>query len=100
MNLVHVRTEINGDANRDELAAFAGFCAARIARDLRGIESWDLFVVGGLEQADAVLRVRVGRETVEVRASAIDPAHAIWNAMCRIEQPIRDVAAGLVVAAA
>jgi hypothetical protein len=100
MNPVQVRTEINGHANRDELAAFAGFCAARIARDLRGIESWDLFVVGGLDQANAVLRVRVGSEVVEVRATAIDPAHAIWNAMCRIEQPIRDVAATLGRAAA
>ena len=95
MNLVHVRTDINGDANREELAAFAGFCAARLSRDVRGIESWDLYLVGGLEQADAVLRVRVGREVIEVRASAIDPAHAIWNAMCRIEQPIRDAAVDL-----
>jgi len=100
MNSIHVRTEIHADANRDELASFAGVCAARIARDLRGIDSWDLYVVGGLEQADAVLRVRVGRQTVEARASAIDPAHAIWTAMCRIEQPIRDIVAGRTFAAA
>jgi len=90
---VHVRAEINGDANGDELASFAGFCAARISRDLRGIDSWDLYVVGGLEQADVVLRARVGSETVEARATAIDAANAIWNAMCRIEQPIRDAVA-------
>jgi hypothetical protein len=93
LNQVHVRAEINGDANRDELTSFAGFCAGRIARDLRGIESWDLYVVGGLEQADVVIRVRVGCETVEARATAIDAANAIWNAMCRIEQPIRDAVA-------
>jgi len=98
MNRVHVRTEINGDANSEELASFASFCAARIARDLCGIEHWDLYVVGGLEQADAVIRVRVGGNTVEARASAGDPANAIWNAMCRVEQPLREAVAGRVAA--
>ncbi len=96
---VHVRTElrlappVSGGQKHDELIAFAGFCAARIARGLRGIDAWDLFVVGGLDgHADAVLRVRIGRETVEARASACDPAHAIWNAMCEVEQPLREAA--------
>lgn len=93
LNQVHVKAEINGDANRDELASFAGICASRISRDLRGVHGWELYVVGGLEQADAVIRVRVGGETVEARATAIDAANAIWNAMCRIEQPIRDAVA-------
>jgi len=103
---VHVRTElrlapaVSGGQGHDELVAFAGFCAARIARGLRGIEAWDLYVVSGLEgQSDAVVRVRVGRETVEVRARACDPAHAIWNAMCEVEQPLRDAAASTRIAA-
>jgi hypothetical protein len=94
---VRVRAElrlappVSGGQNRDDLVAFAGFCAARIARDLRGIDAWDLFVVSGLDgHADAVVRVAVGNETVEARASACDPAHAIWNAMCQVEQPLRD----------
>lgn len=102
---VHVRTElrlappVSGGQKQDELIAFAGFCAARIARGLRGIDAWDLFVVGGLDgHADAVLRVRVGCETVEARASACDAAHAIWNAMCEVEQPLRE-AAGMRAAA-
>jgi len=96
---VHVRTElrlappVSGGQGHDELIAFAGFCAARIARGLRGIDAWDLYVVSGLEgRSDAVVRVRVAGETVEVRASASDPAHAIWDAMCDIEQPLREAA--------
>jgi hypothetical protein len=94
---VRVRAElrlappVSGGQKRDDLVAFAGFCAARIARDLKGIGTWDLFVVSGIDgHADAVVRVEVGRESVEARASACDPAHAIWNAMCQVEQPLRD----------
>ena len=94
---VRVRAElrlappVSGGQNRDDLVAFAGFCAARIARDLSGIGTWDLFVVSGIDgHADAVVRVEVGRECVEARATACDPAHAIWNAMCQVEQPLRD----------
>jgi hypothetical protein len=97
--MVNVRAEINGHANGDELVSFAGFCAARIARDLRGIDSWDLYVAGGLDQSAAVIRVNIGQETVEARATAADPANAIWNAMCRIEQPIREAVAARAAAA-
>jgi hypothetical protein len=93
LSQVHVRTEINGCVNHHELASFADFCAARIARDLHGLEDWNLYLVGGLEQSDVVVRVRAGLETVEARATACDPAHAIWTAMCRIEQPVRDAVA-------
>lgn len=96
---VRVRTElrlappVSGGQKDEELIAFAGFCASRIARDLRGLGEWDLFVVGGLEgQSDAIVRVQVGRETVEARSRACDPAHAIWNAMCEVEPRIREVA--------
>jgi hypothetical protein len=82
---------VSGGQKRDDLVAFAGFCAARIARGLTGIDVWDLYVVSGLDgHADAIVRVAVGAETVEARASACDPAHAIWNAMCQVEQPLRD----------
>ena len=96
---VRLRTElrlappVSGGQKDEELIAFAGFCAARITRDLRGIGAWDLFVVGGLEgKSDAVVRVQVGRETVEARSSASDPAHAIWNAMCDVEPRLREAA--------
>jgi hypothetical protein len=99
-NEIHVRTElsvappVSGGHQHRDLIQFAGFCAARIARGLRGIDAWDVFVAGGLDgQADAIVRVRVGVETIEARASACDPAYAIWNAMCRVEQPVREAAA-------
>lgn len=99
MNAMQVRAElklappVSGGQRQDDLVAFAGYCAARISRDLSGIESWDLYVVGGIDgRADAIVRVHVRGAIVEARASECDPAHAIWNAMCRIEQPLRDAA--------
>ncbi len=84
---------VSGGQKRDDLVAFAGFCAARITRGLSGISAWDLFLVSGLDgQADAVVRAHLGHEIIEARASACDPAHAIWDAMCRVEQPLRDAA--------
>jgi hypothetical protein len=102
MNAMHVRAElrlpppVSGGQNEDDLVAFAGYCAARIARDLTGIDGWDLYLVAAIDgQADAVVRAHLRGEVVEARARECDPAHAIWNAMCRIEQPLRDAAVAL-----
>ena len=54
MNAMHVRAElrlpppVSGGQKEDDLVAFAGYCAARIARDLSGIEGWDLDPETGL----------------------------------------------------
>lgn len=99
MNAMQVRAElslapaVSGGQKQDDLVAFAGYCAARISRDLSGIDAWDLYLVGGLDgQANAVVRVHVRGNVVEARGSASDPAHAIWNAMCQVEQPLREAA--------
>ncbi len=96
---MHVRVELSvapplsGGHSREELVAFALYCAARITRDLPGIERWDLYVAAGLDgEADAVVRAHVGRECVEARGHGCDPAQAIWTSMCHVEQPLRDAA--------
>ena len=96
MNQMRVRADlrlappVSGGHGREELIAFAMYCAARMTRDLAGIDDWDLYVVGGLDgSASAVVRAHVGTAMVEARASACDPANAIWNAMCQVEQPLR-----------
>jgi hypothetical protein len=93
-----VAPPVSGGHNREELVAFALYCAARITRDLPGpelcrINRWDLFVASGLDgQADAVVRAHVGRDYIEARGSGCDPAQAIWAAMCQVEQPLREAA--------
>lgn len=98
MNETSVHAEISlgamsGGPQHAELIAFADACAARVARDVPGIGRWDLFVVAGLDgEATAMVRAHVGVATIEARASACDPAQAIWTAMCDVEQPLRDAA--------
>lgn len=90
---LHAELAVSSSHKREELLAFALYCLARITRDLRGVDRWDLFVSGGLEgQADAVVRAHLGTTRVEARASACDPAHAIWDSICELEQPLRDAA--------
>ena len=85
---------VSGGQKREDLLAFALYCVARITRDLAGVDRWDLFVVGGLDGAsDAVVRAHLGGVRIEARASACDPAHAIWESICELEQPLRDAAA-------
>jgi len=80
----------NGSPTSADLIAFASYCAEHITRDLRGIGRWELFLASSLDgQADAIIRAHVGTNVVEARASACDPAMAIWEAMCDVEQPIR-----------
>src|SRR5689334_16706973 len=85
---------VSGDHKPEDLIAFATYCAARIARDLFGIERWDVLVHGRLDgRSDALVRAHIGASPIEARASASDPASAIWNAMCHVEQPLRHAAA-------
>ena len=83
-----------GNPTSAELIAFAKYCADHIGRDLRGVASWELFVIGGLDGAtDAIVRARVGTDVIEAKASAADPGSAIWEVMCDLEQPLRDAVA-------
>lgn len=85
---------VSGSATSADLIAFATYCADRIARDLEGVDGWQLYLDGGLDgQAAAIVRVRAGARTLETRANACDPAVAIWDAMCKVEQPLRDALA-------
>lgn len=96
---VRVRAElrlapsVSGDHQRDELAAFATFCASRVSRQIGGVVGWDVYVVAGLDQADALVRAQLATGTLEARASGGDPAMALWNAMAELEQPLREAAA-------
>ena len=96
---VRVRAElrlapsVSGDQQRDELAAFATFCASRVSRQIGGVFGWDVYVVAGLEGADALVRAQLANGSLEARASGGDPAMALWNAMAELEQPLREATA-------
>ncbi len=81
-------------SERTQLIVLARYCIARIARELAGIEDWTVRLAPRAGQVTATVRARVRDVVVEACGSDVHPASAIWNAMCRIEQPLREAARG------
>jgi hypothetical protein len=74
-----------------ELGAFARYCVTRIERELGAREHWQVTIApttGGVFASQVAVTDR-GVET-EQRGRGHDAALAIWDAMCRIEQILRE----------
>jgi hypothetical protein len=80
------------DRHRRELAAFAEYCAWRLERELTGRETWSVSVAPDSRGFGAVVTVRSRGTVLVARGVANDPILAVWEAMCRVEQPLRDLA--------
>jgi hypothetical protein len=73
-----------------ELGAFTRYCVFRIERELGERESWAVHIEpapGGYTSAIAVAHFG---EVLEERGTGFDGALATWDAMCRIEQRLRE----------
>lgn len=79
---------------RRELGAFARYCAQRIERDLGVLDQWTVSVVTGARGEYAtVVSVRRHWE-LEGRGVGPDAVLTIWDAMCRLEQAVREARPG------
>jgi len=81
----------SGSKLQHELGAFARYCVMRIERDIGAREYWRVTIaatVGGTF-ASLVVALDRGVETVQ-RGVGHDAALAIWDAMCRIEETLRE----------
>jgi hypothetical protein len=74
-----------------ELRSFVGHCTERIERELGTLERWTVMLVPRIQIGfmGVVIVEHAGR-TVEGRSPGRDALFAVWNAMCRVEQPLRD----------
>jgi len=79
---------------RDELAAFARYCAARVDRDHGASDHWNVSLAANPDGFVCVVKVQRHGTEVTARWGTVDPSRAIWNAMCRIEQPLREAILG------
>jgi len=81
----------NGSRLHRELAAFARYCVMRIERELGARERWHVTIApsSGSAFGSRVSVVDHGIETAQ-RGSGRDAALAVWDAMCRIEQILRE----------
>ena len=92
-----VELELTGDRSGSrrhrELAAFARYCIARLEREIGETGHWFVRVgpcVGGFR---TTIYVANGDYTAEVAATGFDGALAIWDAMCHLEQRLREACA-------
>jgi hypothetical protein len=72
-----------------ELAAFVYYCVARIECELGDVGRWVVHVTPAVGGFTSTVAVENGSHT-EVVANGFDGPLAIWDAMCRIEQALRD----------
>jgi hypothetical protein len=79
---------------RAEIDVFVRYCVARIERELDGIDAWEVWASELGAECAASVRGRRHGVSVEARGAGAELAGAIWDAMSRIEQRLREVPRG------
>ena len=82
--------ELEGSRRHRELAAFVTYCIGRIERDLGQAEQWHVTVGPSVGGFTAVIAVRHPPYESEAKASGFDGPLAVWDAMCTLEQRLRE----------
>ena len=75
---------------RHELGAFARYCILRVERELGEWESWVVHIVPSPDGYTSHIALHHQGVLLEEQGSGQDGALATWDAMCRIEQRMRD----------
>ena len=73
-----------------ELGAFVRYCVLRIEKDLGERQHWTIEIELGGRGYSAHVEVSHLNSILETRGYGNDGPLAIWDAMCRIEQELRD----------
>jgi ribosome-associated translation inhibitor RaiA len=86
---VHLSSHATERQHR-ELGAFARYCIQRVERELGEREAWTVNVKPSLEGHTSHIAVHHRGGEVEAQASGHDGTLAIWEAMCLLEQRLRE----------
>ena len=76
-----------------ELGAFVRYCVSRIERDLGEIEHWSVTIAPASGEFTSVVAVKDGSEAIESTGTGLDGPLAAWEALCRLEQRLREARA-------
>jgi hypothetical protein len=78
-----------------ELATFAEYCTARIDRVVeRKSDRWRI-TISRARNGTAFVAVAIAVASgalVHARGTGREPVYALWDALCRVEQPLRELA--------
>jgi ribosome-associated translation inhibitor RaiA len=73
-----------------ELGAFARYCIQRVERELGEREAWVVYVKPSLNGHTSHIAVHDRGADIEAQATGHDGTLAIWEAMCLLEQRLRE----------
>lgn len=69
------------------------YCVARIERELGEIEHWSVTIAPAGGEFTSVVAVHDGGDAIESTGTGMDGPLAAWEALCRIEQRLREARA-------
>ncbi|TMQ26516.1 MAG: hypothetical protein E6J90_04320 [Deltaproteobacteria bacterium] len=76
-----------------ELGAFVRYCVSRIERELGEIPHWSVQILPAGGGFASVIAIRDGGDLLETRGTGMDGALAAWDALCKLEQRLREIRA-------
>lgn len=76
-----------------ELGAFVRYCVSRIERELGEIEHWSVTIAPAGGGFTSVVAVQDGSDAIESTGTGLDGPLAAWEALCRLEQRLREARA-------
>lgn len=82
--------EYAGAKQHRELGAFARYCIVRVERELGECGAWSITVSPALDGYSSHVAVSDHGATIEDCGTGQDGTLAVWDAMCRIEQRLRE----------
>lgn len=83
-----------GDRQYRELGAFVHYCVSRIEREFGEIYHWAVTIGPARGGFTSVVTITDDDEVLESTGVALDGALATWEAMCKLEQRLRELRAG------
>jgi hypothetical protein len=69
------------------------YCVTRIERELGEIEHWSVTIAPASGEFTSVVAVQDGSNAIESTGTGMDGPLAAWEALCRLEQRLREVRA-------
>jgi hypothetical protein len=76
-----------------ELGAFVRYCVSRIERELGEIEHWSVTIAPAGGEFTSVVAIQDGSDAIESTGTGMDGPLAAWEALCRLEQRLREARA-------
>lgn len=87
---IEVRVPTESLKQERELGAFARYCVQRIEKDIGERQHWTVEIGMRSSMYTAYVEVQHFGQTLDARGEGSDGPLAIWDAMCRLEQELRE----------